>query len=1621
MVHWFVGSLLLTPLPFYTWDWKVEVGSDHVSDPWFNVFAFLGIASHAYSLGELLWVKGTVKLWLNETRMWMIRGVSSFLIAMVVTVLKSLGMSESGFEITSKVIDEEALKRYKQKSWSLLLPPQCLCPLPHSLYSTSTVSSDPRSGYSKRWAISPRSHGLTDDPVGLPLYEALFLRRDRGRMPTSITVSSTLLVFALLQLLVLHCQAPTEKMTSPTSRLFTTHRAPGRALFRLYFFIFAAGIFSLFYYRLTHIPADHRLLWLLVSLAEFWFAVMWLFQQSLRWNPTYHVTHPERLPENLPPVDVMVCTADPDREPPALVANTLLSLMAYDYDVSKLAFYLSDDGGSELTFHAAYQASIFASHWLPFCRKYNVEPRAPQAFFFSSENSVVDRGSSGIFQQDYNLVKEKFEEMQEKICSTVETQKVPEETRRRHKGFNEWKTKVNPVLLRGDGGDRDAEGKPMPTLVYVSREKRPGHPHNFKAGALNALNRVSAVMSNAPFILNVDCDMYSNNSRTLHHTMCFFLYPKESHRLAFVQFPQCFVGLTPNDLYANGLIRPFDIELHGMNNYNGPLYCGTGAIHRRESLNGRKFTPDFRPKWDEKPVCGEHEKWSELEAKAKALTTRTSEHGKPWGKEMGLMYGCPVEDLFTGLALHSRGWQSAYLTPKRKAFLGLAPRNTNDSLIQYKRWSTGLLEVFFSHLCPFTHGIGRLKWGQILCYSYFILWAPWSLPILCYALLPPLAMANGISLFPKVFAFLGIASHAYSLGELLWVKGTVKMWLNETRMWMIRGVSSFLIAMVVTVLKALGMSESGFEITSKVIDEEALKRYKQEVMELAVASPMFVPPTALSLLNLYCFLRSTVLMILKGGPSVLDHMALQMILSGFISLVSLPLYEALFLRRDKGRMPTSITVYSTLLVVALLYMYTPSPCYKRHHLSLSLHCQVRTEKMRYSTTSRLFTTHKSPGRALFKLYFFTFCAGIFSHLYYRVTHILADHRLLWVLVSLAELWFAVMWLFQQSCRWNPTHYVTHPERLPPNLPPVDVMLCTADPDKEPPALVANTLLSLMAYDYDVSKLACYLSDDGGSELTFHAAYQATIFARHWLPFCRKYNVGPRAPQAFFSSDSSAVNAGSGTFLQDYNLEKFEEMQDRICSTMETGKVPEETRRLHKGFHEWNTKLSCRDHQSIVEVLLRGNGGDRDAEGKPMPTLVYVSREKRPAHPHNFKAGALNALNRVSSVMSNAPFILNVDCDMYSNNSQTLHHTMCFFLDPVESHRIAFVQFPQRFKGLTPNDLYANGHIKILDAQFTDVSLSMAGNLRPIFNQNGMRKQMGLMYGCPVEDLLTGLALHKRGWQSIYFIPEKKAFLGLAPQNTNDALIQYKRWSTGLLEVFVSHLFPFTHGIERLKWGQIMSYNLFTLWATWSLPIFCYALLPPLAMAKGISLFPKASDPWFKVFAFLGIASHAYSLGELLSAKGTVKMWWNETRMWMIRGVSSFLIAVVVTILKSLGISESGFEITSKVIDDDALKRYKQEVMEFAVASPMFVPPTTLSLLNLYCLLRSTVLMILQGEPSVLDHMALQLILSGFISLISLPLYEASFLRRDKGRMPTSITAYSTLLVFALLYLLSPLI
>jgi cellulose synthase A len=70
--------------------------------------------------------------------------------------------------------------------------------------------------------------------------------------------------------------------------------------------------------------------------------------------------------------------------------------------------------------------------------------------------------------------------------------------------------------------------------------------------------------------------------------------------------------------------------------------------------------------------------------------------------------------------------------------------------------------------------------------------------------------------------------------------------------------------------------------------------------------------------------------------------------------------------------------------------------------------------------------------------------------------------------------------------------------------------------KEPPLVTANTVLSILAVDYPVDKVSCYVSDDGAAMLTFDALSETSEFARKWVPFCKKYSIEPRAPEWYFA-------------------------------------------------------------------------------------------------------------------------------------------------------------------------------------------------------------------------------------------------------------------------------------------------------------------------------------------------------------------------------------------------------------------------------------------------------------------------------------------------------------------------
>lgn len=98
---------------------------------------------------------------------------------------------------------------------------------------------------------------------------------------------------------------------------------------------------------------------------------------------------------------MFVTTADPVREPPILVVNTVLSLLAVNYPANKLACYVSDDGCSALTYFSLKEASKFAKIWVPFCKKYNVRVRAPFRYFLNP----VDAKEDSEFSRDWEMTK----------------------------------------------------------------------------------------------------------------------------------------------------------------------------------------------------------------------------------------------------------------------------------------------------------------------------------------------------------------------------------------------------------------------------------------------------------------------------------------------------------------------------------------------------------------------------------------------------------------------------------------------------------------------------------------------------------------------------------------------------------------------------------------------------------------------------------------------------------------------------------------------------------------------------------------------------------------------------------------------------------------------------------------------------------------------------------------------------------------------------------------------------------------------------------------------------------------------------------------------------------------
>uniref|UniRef100_A0A1J3JGK1 cellulose synthase (UDP-forming) n=1 Tax=Noccaea caerulescens TaxID=107243 RepID=A0A1J3JGK1_NOCCA len=361
------------------------------------------------------------------------------------------------------------------------------------------------------------------------------------------------------------------------------------------------------HYRITNPVPNAFALWLVSVICEIWFAMSWILDQFPKWFPVNRETYLDRLslrydregePSQLSAVDIFVSTVDPLKEPPLVTANTVLSIMAVDYPVDKVSCYVSDDGAAMLSFESLAETSEFTRKWVPFCKKYNIEPRAPEWYFALKIDYLKDKVHPS-FVKDRRAMKREYEEFKIRINALVsKAQKVPEEGWVMQDG-TPWpgNNTRDPGMIQvflGQNGGLDAEGNELSRLVYVSREKRPGFQHHKKAGAMNALVRVSAVLTNGPFLSNLDCDHYINNSKALREAMCFLMDPNLGKQVCYVQFPQRFDGIDRNDRYANRNTVFFDINLRGLDGIQGPVYVGTGCVFNRTALYG--YEPPVKPK-----------------------------------------------------------------------------------------------------------------------------------------------------------------------------------------------------------------------------------------------------------------------------------------------------------------------------------------------------------------------------------------------------------------------------------------------------------------------------------------------------------------------------------------------------------------------------------------------------------------------------------------------------------------------------------------------------------------------------------------------------------------------------------------------------------------------------------------------------------------------------------------------------------------------------------------------------------------------------------------------------------------------------------------------------------------
>nr|GMD88777.1 probable cellulose synthase A catalytic subunit 3 [UDP-forming] [Ipomoea batatas] len=585
--------------------------------------------------------------------------------------------------------------------------------------------------------------------------------------------------------------------------------------------------------------------------------------------------------------------------------------------------------------------------------------------------------------------------------------------------------------------------------------------------------------------------------------------------------------------------------------------------------------------------------------------------------------------------------------------------------------------------------------------------------------------------------------------------------------------------------------------------------------------------------------------------------------------------------------------------------------------------------------------------------------GFFFH--YRITHPVIDAYALWLTSVICEIWFALSWILDQFPKWLPVDRETYLDRLslryesesqPSQLSSVDIFVSTVDPLKEPPLMTANTILSILAVDYPVDKVSCYVSDDGAAMLTFEALSEVSEFAKKWVPFCKKFDIEPRAPEPYFAQKFDYLRDKVLTaFIKERRSMKreYEEFKVRINALVaKAQKVPDEGWRMQDGT-SWpgnNVKNILDDSGESVWF----DGIDRYADRNVLffehdrLSMALMLQRRRNRNLGHAIAGFKMVLAVVLGPRRKEEELKR--CLMLKQANGFWHGIICFMMIWRKLSR------KQGWKtvSILKNKLEKNlGSLLFLCIY---IARKMAGHFGSASSASLLREAIHVI-SCGyeeknrlgkrvTEDILTGFKMHCHGWRSIYCMPCRPAFIGSAPINLPDGLHQVLQWALGSTDIFLSRHCPLWYGYGGgLKWLERFSYINATIYPFTSLPLVAYCTLPAACFLTGEFITPQLDNAASLWFLALFICIFATGILEMNWSGAGLDEWWRNEQFWVIGGVSAHLFAVFQALLKVLAGVNTDFSVGSKGRGDEEVSK----VYAFKWTT-ILIPPTTLLIINI---------------------------------------------------------------------------